>query len=111
MSEDEELAEKYADSVKCEWENDTYWVDCRDEVTDAFIAGRQSNSKQITDLEEINADLKQSLDWANIRESENVNLILKMKSLLKEVYEEFGFGELVKIRNNLPAEIQELIED
>ena len=33
----------------------------------------------------------------------------KMKSLLKEIYEEFGFGELVKIRNDLPAEIQEVL--
>ena len=36
---DEEMAEEYADSVKCEWENDTYWVDCRDEVEEAFLAG------------------------------------------------------------------------
>lgn len=82
---DEDLAEKYADTVKCEWENDTYWVDCRDEVTDAFIAGRQSKEKE----------LKAQIE--------------KMKSLLKEVYEEYGFGELVKIRNNLPLEIQEII--
>lgn len=33
----------------------------------------------------------------------------KMKSLLKEIYEEFGFGELVKVRNDLPTEIQEII--
>lgn len=33
----------------------------------------------------------------------------KMKSLLKEIYKEFGFGELVKVRNNLPTEIQEII--
>lgn len=36
---DEEMAEQYADTVKCEWENDTYWVDCRDKVTNAFLAG------------------------------------------------------------------------
>ena len=36
---DEEMAEEYANTVKCEWENDTYWVDCRDEVTDAYLAG------------------------------------------------------------------------
>ncbi len=82
---DEELAEKYADTVKCEWENDTYWVDCRDEVTDAFIAGRQSKE------EELKAQIE------------------KMTSLLKEVYEEYGFGELVRIRNSLPLEIQEVI--
>ena len=33
----------------------------------------------------------------------------KMKSLLKEIYEEFGFSELVKIRNDLPKEIQEVL--
>ena len=36
---EEEMAEQYADTVKCEWENDTYWVDCRDKVTDSFLAG------------------------------------------------------------------------
>ena len=36
---DEEMAEGYADTVKCEWENETYWVDCRDEITDAYLAG------------------------------------------------------------------------
>lgn len=35
--------------------------------------------------------------------------IEKMKSLLKEIYEEYGFCELVKIRNNLPTEIQEVL--
>lgn len=37
--------------------------------------------------------------------------IEKMKSLLKEIYEEYGFSELVKIRNDLPTEIQEVIKD
>ena len=60
---DEELAEKYADTVKCEWENDTYWVDCRDEITDAFIAGRQSNNKRITDLEKEIEELKKELKF------------------------------------------------
>lgn len=36
---DEELAEEYANTVKCEWENETYWVDCRDKIEDAFLAG------------------------------------------------------------------------
>lgn len=35
--------------------------------------------------------------------------IEKMKSLLKEIYEEYGFCELVKIRNDLPTEIQEVL--
>lgn len=37
--------------------------------------------------------------------------IEKMRSLLKEIYEEYGFSELVKIRNDLPTEIQEVIND
>lgn len=37
--------------------------------------------------------------------------IEKMRSLLKEIYEECGFSELVKIRNDLPSEIQEAISD
>ena len=37
--------------------------------------------------------------------------IAKMRSLLKEIYEEYGFSELVKIRNDLPTEIQEVIKD
>ena len=37
--------------------------------------------------------------------------IEKMMSLLKEIYEEYGFSELVKIRNDLPTEIQEVIKD
>lgn len=37
--------------------------------------------------------------------------IEKMKSLLKEIYEEYGFCELVKIRNDLPTEIQGVIND
>lgn len=63
---DEELAEKYADTVKCEWENDTYWVDCRDEITDAFIAGRQSNNKRITDLEKEIEELKKELKFCGM---------------------------------------------
>ena len=37
--------------------------------------------------------------------------IEKMRSLLKEIYKEYGFCELVKIRNDLPTEIQEVIKD
>lgn len=42
-----------------------------------------------------------------ITELEQQNM--KMKSLLKEIYEEYGFCELVKIRNDLPTEIQEVL--
>ena len=34
-----------------------------------------------------------------------------MRSLLKEIYVEYGFSVLVKIRNDLPTEIQEVIND
>ena len=37
--------------------------------------------------------------------------IEKMKCLLNEIYSEYGFSELVKIRNNLPIEIQEVIKE
>ena len=50
---------------------------------------------------------KGALDFAEPLMQQNE----KMKSLLKEIYEEFGFGELVKIRNDLPTEIQEIIGD
>ena len=45
------------------------------------------------------------------REELKEKQIEKMKSLLKEIYEEYGFCELVKIRNDLPTEIQEVIKD
>ena len=37
--------------------------------------------------------------------------IEKMKCLLNEIYSEYGFSELVKIRNDLPLEIQEVIKE
>lgn len=45
------------------------------------------------------------------REELKEKQIEKMRSLLKEIYEEYGFSELVKIRNDLPTEIQEVIKD
>lgn len=45
------------------------------------------------------------------REELKEKQIEKMRSLLKEIYKEYGFCELVKIRNDLPAEIQEVIKD
>ena len=45
--------------------------------------------KEIAELKEVNADLKQSLDWANERESEDVNRIAELEKenakLKKEV--------------------------
>ena len=46
MTEDDKLAEEYANTVKCEWENDTYYVDCRDEVEEAFLAGLKAARKE-----------------------------------------------------------------
>ena len=37
--------------------------------------------------------------------------IEKLKLLLNEIYSEYGFSELVKIRNDLPLEIQEVIKE
>lgn len=56
---------------------------------------------------------KGALDFAVPREkriSELERQNKKMKSLLKEIYEEYGFCELVKIRNDLPLEVQEAIK-
>lgn len=56
---------------------------------------------------------KGALDFAEPREkriSELEEENKKIKSLLKEIYEEYGFCELVKIRNDLPLEVQEAIK-
>ena len=37
----EKEAEEYVDTVKCEWESETYWVDCRDEIEQAFQDGAE----------------------------------------------------------------------
>ena len=72
---DENLAEEFA--------NNGYALGCTkspfEVAKEAFLAGRQSNSEYAAELEEANADLKQSLDWANERENENVELIIKLK--------------------------------
>lgn len=64
----EKEADIYADTVKCEWENDTYWVDCRDEVTDAYLAGAEPREKRIKELEAQTAKAKELLQrvvkWA-----------------------------------------------
>lgn len=52
-------------------------------LKEAYLAGRQSNNEYVAELEEMNADLKQSLDWANERENENVELIRKLKKYAK----------------------------
>lgn len=58
MTEDEKLAEEYANTVKCEYENDTYYVDCRDKIEEAFIAGlKAARQKMWHDLRENPNDL------------------------------------------------------
>ena len=58
MTEDDKLAEEYANTVKCEWENDTYYVDCRDEVEEAFLAGlKAARQEKWHDLRENPNDL------------------------------------------------------
>lgn len=53
---------------------------------------------------EINKKLKKRNDELEIQ-------VEKMKCLLNEIYSEYGFSELVQIRNNLPIEIQEVIKE
>lgn len=56
---------------------------------------------------------KGALDFTEPREkriSELEEENKKIKSLLKEIYEEYGFCELIKIRNDLPLEVQEAIK-
>jgi hypothetical protein len=70
MTSDEALAEKYADTVKCEWENETYWVDCRDKITDAFIAGLKAGKPKWHNFRENRNDippLKEGCDRASIK--------------------------------------------
>lgn len=58
MTEDEKLAEEYANTVKCEWENDTYYVDCRDKIEEAFLAGlKAARQEKWHDLRENPDDL------------------------------------------------------
>lgn len=56
MTEDEKLAEEYANTVKCEWENDTYYVDCRDKIEEAYLAGLKAARKEM---------------WHDLRENPN----------------------------------------
>lgn len=53
---DIERAEEYANTVKCEWENDTYYVDCRDNVEEAFLAGLKAARQEM---------------WHDLRENPN----------------------------------------
>ena len=66
------------------------------------------------DLEQTDLDaiiIHAHLDGQRAKQEQLKSQIEKMKSLLKEIYEEYGFGELVKVRNDLPSEIQEVIKE
>lgn len=43
---DEEKAEEYIKNVRTEWENQTYWVDCTDEVKQAYLDGLAEGRKE-----------------------------------------------------------------
>lgn len=84
---------EYEEKYNCEntkLETDNYNVGLEQGYEDGYLEAAVPREERISELEEENK---------------------KMKSLLKEIYEEFGFGELVKIRNDLPTEIQEIIGD
>lgn len=51
------------------------------------------------------------IEWFADRIAELEAQIEEMKCLLNEIYSEYGFSELVKIRNDLPIEIQEVIKE
>ena len=67
-------------------------VDFKD-VCDSWVSKYKRQNGELTDkVKELEAQIE------------------KMKCLLNEIYSEYGFSELVKIRNNLPIEIQEVIK-
>lgn len=71
------------------------------------------NSECYSDIEMIIGFAEPRENHIEILKKENAELERqnkKMKSLLKEIYEEYGFCELVKIRNELPLEVQEAIK-
>jgi hypothetical protein len=85
---DENLAKEYARENKRVIECNCHNYDSEKDLEKAFLAGRQSNSEYAVELEEANADLKQSLDWANETENVNVRFIGKLKkyaNLLQDI--------------------------
>lgn len=83
---------EHTEEYNCEntrLETDNYNIGLEYGYEDGYLEAAVPREKRISELEEENK---------------------KMKSLLKEIYEEYGFCELVKIRNNLPLEVQEAIK-
>ena len=103
MSE-EELEKEAEEYAKEHWSNNVtelYNTRCFQRVKgtphfydvnlrEAYFAGAEPREKRIEELEQ---------------------QVEKMKCLLNEIYSEFEFSELVKIRNDLPLEIQEVIKE
>ena len=54
-------------------------------VAEVRLANWQKYEKENKELKEINADLKQSLDWANERESENVKRITELQEKISNL--------------------------
>ena len=65
---------------------------------------------RIIELEAENEQIKNSDTLCKVIGEQKLQ-IEKMKCLLNELYSEFGFSELVKVRNDLPIEIQEVIKE
>lgn len=83
---------EYEEKYNCEntkLETDNYNAGLEQGYEDGYLEAAEPREKRISELEEENK---------------------KIKSLLKEIYEEYGFCELVKIRNDLPLEVQEAIK-
>ena len=82
---DEEKAIVYVDNTHCKYNEVLSRPYVISEIRKAYIAGLTQERKE----------LKVQIE--------------KLKSLLKEIFEEYSFNELVKVRNDLPLEIQEII--
>lgn len=68
--------------------------------------------KEIAELKEVNSDLKQSLDWANERESEDVNRIAELEkenAELKKQCDTLDKSLVVSTKNNI--ERQKIIDE
>ncbi len=129
MMTEEELRKKATSTV--EWES-TPMID-RPLFVHAYITGAKPREKQIEEQKVKIAELELKIKYLTehlepqtasalfkqveeevereqkLKEFEEQ--IEKMRSLLKEIYVEYGFSELVKIRNDLPTEIQEVINN
>ena len=77
----------------------------------AYLASAESREKRIAELEMTVGTLRNFSNEQATCIEELEAQIEKLKCLLNEIYSEYGFSELVRIRNNLPIEIQEVIKE